>query len=314
MATAAAATKQAKQADLPLPPKGGIKFFGWITESWVFKNFILLCIIANAIALGVDAHFGDANPWHEYISQADNIFLAIFTVELFLEFLAQGPRRYFKDGWNWFDVVVVGVCYISAVPGISALRTLRVFRVLRLVSNIPQMRRVVEALLGAMPGIFATTAVLAVVFYIGAVMATTLFGQTHPEKFGDLGLSALTLFQLTLFDDWGATVKEMDQTYPWAWAFILIFTVLAAFAVLNLFIGVIVDAVQETRKAEIREDEQEIKEYIDEIREIKEDIDENVEELAEAQEDAAAVQKQILEELRSMRAELAQVKAERAGA
>jgi voltage-gated sodium channel len=274
---------------------GGLRFLQIVTESWIFKNFILLCILINAVALGVDAHFGESNPWHHIIEELDTIFLAIFTAELVLEFIAQGPRRYVRDGWNIFDCIVVGVSYISMAPAISALRTLRVLRVLRLVSNVPQMRRVVEALIGATPGILATTMVLAVVFYIGAVMATTLFGERFPDEFGDLAKSSLLLFQLTLFDDWGATVAKLNTVYPWAWIFILGFTILSAFAVLNLFIGVIVDAVQETRTAEQTEA---IKKEVDQI-------DVSVEELSEAQSEAQQDLRIILKELKTMRAELA---------
>lgn len=290
-------------ADSVAQQTGGLRFLRALTESWLFKNFILLCILINAVALGVDAHFGENNPWHSYIENLDGIFLAIFTVELVLEFFAQGPRRYVRDGWNIFDCIVVGVSYISMAPAISALRTLRVFRVLRLVSNVPQMRRVVEALIGAMPGILATTMVLAMVFYIGAVMATTLFGEQFPDEFGDLAKSSLKLFQLTLFDDWGATVAALNAVYPWAWIFILGFTILSAFAVLNLFIGVIVDAVQETRTAE---QTAAIKKEVDEI-------DVSVEELSEAQTEAQQDLRIILKELKTLRAEMAAMRSGRPG-
>jgi len=275
--------------------KPGVRILQALTESWAFKNFILLCIVINAIALGVDANFGESNPWHRYIEQLDDIFLAIFTLELVLEFLAQGVRRYVNDGWNLFDCIVVGISYIAMSPAIAALRTLRVLRVLRLVSNVPPMRRVVEALIGAAPGIIATTMVLAVVFYIGSVMATTLFAERFPEEFGDLGRSALKLFQLTLFDDWGTTVAALNAVYPWAWVFILGFTILSAFAVLNLFIGVIVDAVQETRMSEQTEA---IKREVDEI-------DLSVGGLSEQQSAAQQDLRIILRELKTMRAELA---------
>jgi len=283
--------------------RGGLRFVAVVTDSWLFKNFILLCIIANAIALGVDAHFGESNPWHAYIEQADNVFLAIFTGELALEFLAAGPRRYFRSGWNWFDVIVVGVCYLATSPAISALRTLRVVRVFRLISAVPQMRRVVEALFGAMPGILATLAVLGVVFYIGAVMATMLFEGA--DGFRDLGESALSLFALTQFDGFGDTIARLQPDYPFAWAFIMVFVVIAAFAVLNLFIGVIVDAVQETRNAEVAEDVAEIERDVS-------GIGEDIEDIAEAQEDAAMVRRRILDEISALRTEIAALRAERA--
>lgn len=297
MASTGTAAQRA-QRDLPLKKKrGGVRFLAVITEHWLFQNFILLCIVANAVALGIDAHFGESNPWHVYIEQADTIFLAIFTGELILEFLAQGPRRYFRNGWNWFDVIVVGIAYLATNPAISALRTLRVIRVFRLISAVPQMRRVVEALFGAMPGILATMAVLAVVFYIGAVMSTMLFRGA--DGFNNLGESALSLFALTQFDGWGDTVVRLDEQFPFAWAFLIAFTVIAAFAVLNLFIGVIVDAVQATRD-----------EVTQEIREDVADIEEDVEGIAEAQEDAAVVQKRILDEITALRAEVSALRAE----
>lgn len=277
--------------------EGGIPFFRWLTQNPVWGGFILLCIILNAAALGIDAHFGETNPWHGYIEQADTIFLMIFTGELLFEFFAQGPRKYFRSGWNWFDMIVVGVCYIAVNPAISALRTLRVVRVFRLISAVPQMRRVVEALFGAMPGILATVAVLAVVFYIGAVMATTLFRNV--EEFGDLGKSALMLFQLSQFDGWGDTVRMLeDAGHPYAWAFVIGFTVIAAFAVLNLFIGVIVEAVQEAPKSIVSE--------------IKSDIDqmeEEVEDIQQAQDEATITRNAILEEVRALRAEVAALQA-----
>lgn len=279
--------------------KGGIRLFQWITQNPVWETFILLAIVINAALLGVDAHFGERNPYHAYIENADNWFLMLFTVELALEFLAQGPRRYFSSGWNWFDVIVVGICYVAFSPAISALRTLRVVRVFRLISAVPQMRRVVEALFGAMPGIMATLAVLFVVFYIGAVMGTTLFRGA--PGFSDLGETALTLFQLSQFDGWGETIAMLEEHgHPYAWAFVMIFTIIGAFAVLNLFVGVIVEAVQEAPKSVVSQ--------------IKRDIDEmegSVEHIQEAQEDAAKVRQRILEELGALRAEVAALRAER---
>jgi voltage-gated sodium channel len=263
--------------------------------------------MANAIALGLDANYGDEWQYHHLVENLDTYFLWIFTAELCLEFLAQGPRRYFTNGWNVFDVIVVGICWIAVSPAISALRTLRVLRVLRLISAVPQVRRVVEALFGAMPGILATSAILAIVFYIGSVMATTLF---HTEEgFRSLPESALSLFALTQFDGWGETVARLNKVTPYAWIFMLGFNIVAAFAVLNLFIGVIVDAVQETRNEAIVADIDEIKEDVDAMREIKTEIQEDVSDIAEAQEDATAMQKAMLAELRALRAELAAVKA-----
>jgi voltage-gated sodium channel len=272
--------------------RGGIPFFRWLTGNAIWDIFILACIVANAAILGYDAHVGETGPYHALIERWNTYFLYIFTVELVFEFLAQGPRAYFRNGWNIFDVLVVGLSYVAVSPAISALRTLRVVRVFRLISAVPQMRRVVEALFGALPGILATFAILAIVFYIAAVMGTTLF---HNEVgFRNLGESLLTLFALSQFDGWGEIIGELQPNYPYAWLYVMGFTVVASFAVLNLFVGVIVEAVQAAPQEEIKEE-------LDEVQD-------EVEEIQDAQEDAAIVQQRILEEIRALRAELATLK------
>lgn len=290
-ATAAAGAQAPAKARPKAKSKegGGIPLFHWLTRNWVWDSFILLCIVANAAILGYDAHFGEINPYHEPIEQWNAYFLWIFTAELALEFLAQGPNRYFKNGWNNFDVIVVGLSYVALNPAIAALRTLRIIRVFRLVSAVPQMRRVVEALFGAMPGILASFAILAVVFYIAAVMGTTLFHQD--DGFRDLGQSFLTLFALSQFDGWGETIQRLQAQNQFAWIYVIGFTVVAAFAVLNLFIGVIVEAVQQAPQEAIKEE-------LDEVQE-------EVEDIQEAQEDAAVVQQRILDEVRALRADVA---------
>ena len=288
-ATAGAQQNPTKPKAKRKKSRDGIPLFRWLTRNWIWDGFILICIVANAAILGIDAHFGESGPYHAQIELWNMYFLFIFTGELVFEFLAQGPRKYFTNGWNIFDVIVVGLSYIATSPAISALRTLRVIRVFRLVSAVPQMRRVVEALFGAMPGILASFAILAVVFYIAAVMGTTLF---HSDPgFSDLGQSMLSLFALSQFDGWGDTITRLQVQNQYAWIFVLGFTLIAAFAVLNLFIGVIVEAVQAAPQEEIKDD--------------IEEVHGDVEEIQVAQEDAAVVQQRILDEVRALRAEIA---------
>ena len=284
MAGMAAEGERARQVQ-----SGGNAFFQRLTQNTGWELFILACIIVNAAILGVDAHLGQGNRYAADIERWNSYFLYIFTAELVFEFWAQGPRKYFRNGWNIFDVAVVGVSYIAVSPAISALRALRVVRVFRLISAVPQMRRVVEALFGALPGILATFAILAIVFYIGAVMGTTLF---HEEVgFRNLGESALSLFALTQFDNWGETVMRLSARYPFAWAFVLGFTIIAAFAVLNLFVGVIVEAVQNAPHEEAGEEQSAASED------------------RKVHEDAASVQRRILDEVRALRAEVAALRA-----
>lgn len=245
-----------------------------LTDSQPFKIFILLCVVANAVLLGIDAHLGPNNPHHKQIDLWNHYFLYLFTAELVLELLAAGPRRYVRSGWNLFDAFIVASGYLAFIPGITALRALRALRVFRLISNVPQMRRVVEALAHALPGISSAMLVMAIVFYIGAVMAATMFHGV--EGFHDLGHSMITLMQLAFFDNWGDTVRGVMARYPESWIFLISFTLIAAFAIMNLFIGVIVDAVQQMPLSK-----------------------------AKAPSEAEMLQAQLLEEVKALRAEIA---------
>ena len=230
-------------------------------ESSVFRNTIMAVILVNAIALGLvtlpfePAWFVDALP------VIDRIVVGIFLVELVLK-LAAYRLRFFTTGWNWFDLIVILVSVVPMAGSFSVLRSLRILRAFRLFSVMPQMRKVVEALLHAIPGMGAVIAVLALMFYVSAVMATKLFSLTNPDRFGTLGDSAFSLFQVMTLEGWATDLAlPVMEFHPWAWAFFLVFIVLTSFAILNLFIAIIVDSLQskhfdaeEERDAEVGED------------------------------------------------------------
>ena len=221
----------------------GNAFLQKITGSNAFKIFILLCVVANAVLLGYDAHHGPAHPHHKIVDQWNHYFLYLFTVELILEFFATGPKRYFKDGWNCFDFFIVAAGYLAFIPGVTAMRALRALRVFRLISNVPQIHHIIKTLAHALPGIGSALLMMSIVFFIGAVMATTLF-RTE-DGFHNLGESMISLMQLAFFDNWGDMVRSLNASHPGGWIFLVVFTLISAFAIINLFIGVIVDAVQQ---------------------------------------------------------------------
>ncbi|MGL4243346.1 MAG: ion transporter, partial [Beijerinckiaceae bacterium] len=154
---------------------------------------------------------------------------------------------FFKDPWSVFDFIVVAIALVPTTGSLSVLRALRILRVLRLVTVVPSLRRVVAGLVSAMPGMGSIGLLLLLVFYVFAVMATKLYGETNPELFGHLGASAYTLFQAMTFDDWsnGIVKPLMEKDHSTAWFFMMVFMVLSTFMVLNLFIGVVVTALDE---------------------------------------------------------------------
>jgi voltage-gated sodium channel len=208
------------------------------------QMFITVLIVLNAITLGLETSQTAMDAAGPLLVLADTLILGVFVVEIALKLFAHGVR-FFRDPWNLFDVAVVGVALVPASQGFSVLRAFRILRVLRLVSVVPSLRRVVGALLHAIPGMGSVVMLLAVLFYVFAVMATKLFGSSFPDWFGTIGASFYTLFQVMTLESWSmGIVRPVMEVYPVAWLFFVPFILLTSFAVLNLFIGIIVDAMQ----------------------------------------------------------------------
>ena len=215
-----------------------------IAEDPRFQRAIIVLIVVNAITLGLEtspAIMASAGP---VLIALDHAILTVFVIELVIRIGAYG-RSFFRDPWSIFDFVIVGVALAPATENFSVLRALRVLRVLRLVTAVPQMRRVVGGLLSALPGLGAVIAILALVFYVAGVMATQLFGGDFPQWFGTLWKSLYSLFQIMTLESWSmGIVRPVMEVHPYAWAFFVPFILIATFTMLNLFIGVVVNAMQ----------------------------------------------------------------------
>ncbi|MBM7788972.1 ion transporter [Tenggerimyces flavus] len=221
-----------------------------------FQRFITAVIVANAITLGLETSQAIRESVGDILHFADRLMLAIFVIELVLRIYAYG-KDFFKDSWGVFDLVVVAIALVPASGPFAVVRALRVLRVLRLISQLRSMRRVVSGLLTAMPGMASTGALLGLIIYVAAVIATNLFGAALPENFGDLGTTLFTLFQIMTGEAWPDIARELMQTVPFAWIFFVIYILISSFAVLNLFIAVVVSAMEEQIADERRAEEAE---------------------------------------------------------
>ena len=168
-----------------------------LVDSDRFQNAILAVILVNAVVLGIETSQAMSENYGTLIKLVDRACLAIFVTELLLKFYAR-RAAFFTNGWTMFDFVIVAASLIPGASNVSVLRAARVLRVLRVVSAAPRMRRVVEGLVLALPGIGSVFLLMSLVFYIGAVMATNLFGTAFPEWFGTLGRSGYLLFQIMM--------------------------------------------------------------------------------------------------------------------
>ncbi len=221
----------------------------WLESTYV-SNFIICVILFNAVILGLETSAAVMDRFGPAILFLDGICLAIFVTELALKLYAHS-LRFFRSGWNIFDFVIVGIALIPAGQGLSVLRALRILRVLRVISVAPRLRRVVEGFVTALPGMGSVFLLMAIIFYIGAVMATKLFGSQFPDWFGDLGNSAYTLFQIMTLESWSmGIVRPVMDAYPHAWAFFVPFIMVTTFAVVNLLVGLIVNSMQDAHSQE----------------------------------------------------------------
>ncbi|NUH64738.1 ion transporter [Sulfitobacter sp. S0837] len=237
----------------PSTPSSARRRVARIVESTAVQNFILGVILFNAIILGLetsDAVMAQAGP---LILVLDRICLAIFVVEIALKLYGRGTH-FFRNGWNLFDFVIVGIALIPATQSLSVLRALRILRLLRVVSVAPSLRRVVEGLVNALPGMGSVFLLMGVIFYIGSVMATKLFGGVFPDWFGTLGRSGYSLFQIMTLESWSmGIVRPVMEVYPFAWMFFVPFIVVTTFAVVNLLVGLIVNSMQDAHHEESNE-------------------------------------------------------------
>ncbi len=232
----------------PTAPPPNLRAF---VESARFEAAILAVIVLNSIVLGLETVPAVHQAHGSWLGLLDRVMLGIFVIELALKLAVYG-RAFPRDPWRLFDAVVVTIALVPAAGPFAVLRALRALRVLRLVTVLPAMRRVVSGLLAAVPGIGSVAGIMAIIYYVGAVIATQLFGQAFPEWFGNLGKSAYTLFQIMTLESWSmGIVRPVMERYPYAWAFFVPYILVATFTMLNLFIAVIVNAMQAATHAEV---------------------------------------------------------------
>jgi voltage-gated sodium channel len=234
------------------------------------ERVIMSLIVINAIILGLETSKTIMASHGWLLEILDHIILAVFVVEIAARVIVHRVA-FFRDPWSVFDFVVIGIALVPATETFSVLRSLRVLRVLRLITGVP-------------------TLLIGLIYYVFAIMATKLFGDDNPNLFGTLGDSLFTLFTVMTLEGWTNDVaRPVMQNHPYAWVFFVVYIVITTFMVLNLFIGVVVNAMQEEAS--------------------KADAEELAAEREIIQEEAAP----ILAEVRSLRTEVAQLRAELAG-
>ena len=234
----------------------------WRKYSYLADHFITLLIILNALAAGAMTYLDNDSTLERGLNIFCDISIVIFIIEMVVRISCSKPTsEFFKGedaGWNIFDLIVTIISSLSFFGGVEglmgarAIRILRELRLLRVVSGSSDMKRIFHALVYALPQMSWAMLFFVLLYYIYGIMGVELYG-TDCEKFATLHQSFLTLMQLMTFDDWMAVTNEVMQTNTWAWIYFISFIFLAAYILLNLLVGIVVDSLNEVRAQESME-------------------------------------------------------------
>jgi len=221
-----------------------------LKESRIFQFIVVLIIILNAITIGINtynlSHF--IRKTIEYIDYSITVF---FVFEILIRFIGEPKKlNFFKSGWNIFDTLIVLLSLVP-IPNNSSfllLRLLRVFRVLRLISVVPELKKIIEALLSSVVRVFYVGLLLFIILYIYATIGSILFSNDIPERWGDVGVSMITLFQVLTMSSWEQVMLPLQDIYWWAWIYFFSFIIICGITMLNLLIAILVDVVINQKK------------------------------------------------------------------
>lgn len=238
-----------------------------------FTGIIMGLILINAVIIGMETYPNLYHQYNNWFHYSERLLLWIFTFEIAIRMMAVRPwHNFFKDGWNLFDFVIIASGHLLAGGYfVSVLRVLRILRVLRAITIMPSLQKMILALLRTIPALGNIIFLMLLLFYVFAVMGTMFFKDTAPEYFGTLHASFLTLFQVVTLESWASGVmRPMLAEEPWAWAYFVAFILVGTFIIINLFIGVIVNNMQQAHEEMYAEKSQdELSQLREEIAELK---------------------------------------------
>ena len=226
-----------------------------IVGSTAFDTVIIAVILANAVVLGLQTYPDVVAEHGDTLDLLNAVFLGIFVVELLLRIGAYGrrPQDFFRNGWNVFDFVVVGAAFLPVVRESSTLlRLARLLRVVRIVRLLPDLRILLQGVVRSLPPLFSMTMLVTLLLFVYGMIGWLLFGDELPDDWGTIGAAMLTLFVMLTLENFPAYMDAGMSVHPWSWIYFVTFVLIAAFIVLNLLIGIVLNSMEEAREIERR--------------------------------------------------------------
>ena len=222
-----------------------VEFFLTIRNSKVFSGIVIAVIVASAVYAGVSSY--DISPkYNVYLDLFDYAITLFFVIEILIRMISERSFiKFFKDGWNIFDflIVTISLIPINNVESVFVARLLRIIRVLRIITVVPAFRHIIDSLVKSIPRVGFIALLMFIFMYVWGAIGTMFFGKVDPENWGNIGLALITLVQVATYDDWAAIMGNVIEVYPYAWIFFVSFIIINAVILLNMVIGVIVDVM-----------------------------------------------------------------------
>jgi voltage-gated sodium channel len=226
-----------------------------IVHTHAFDVVILTVIVANAVVLGLQTYPGVVENNGDTLDLLNGIFLGVFVVELLLRIASYGsrPQDFFRDGWNVFDFIVITAAFLPGVRESSTLlRLVRLLRIVRIFRVLPDLRILVTGVVRSLPPLFSMTILVTVILFIYGMIGWLLFGKELPEQWGTIGAAMLTLFVMLTLENFPIYMDAGMEVHPWSWVYFVTFILLAAFMILNVLIGIVLNSLEEARELERR--------------------------------------------------------------
>jgi voltage-gated sodium channel len=226
-----------------------------LVDSPTFTGAVVAVILANAVVLGLQTYPGLESRYGDALDLLNGIFLAFFVLEIALRIASYLPRpwRYFLEGWNVFDFIAVGLAF---APGLrensTVLRLARLARIVRVVHLLPDVRILIAAVVRSLPPLGSMAILTTLILFIYGMVGWQLFGEEEPQDWGTIGEAMLTLFAMLTLEDFPAYMERGREIEPWSWIYFVSFVLVAAFVVLNVFIGIVLHSMEEARELDRR--------------------------------------------------------------
>jgi voltage-gated sodium channel len=224
-----------------------------LADSSAFNLFVFAVILANAVVLGLETYPAVEREAGDLLRLLNDVFLAIFVVELVIRLTSFGsrPQDFFRSGWNVFDFLIV---FASLAPGLREnallLRLARLARILRVVRLLPDLRVLTIAIGRSIPGVMSLTVLALLVVFIYGMVGWTIFADHAPEQYGTVGEAMLTLFVTLTLENLPDQLALGRELSDWTILYFVSYALVAAFLIFNILIGVVINSLEEARAIE----------------------------------------------------------------